>query len=303
MFHACLWQNFESNFVIFVVWIIGASFLNLLFCSFSLNRSKMKSIFTLLFFLFILTGSVFSQSDFKVIKVNGTIIQKTKGTSLETGTVFSDKEDLLFRSEDATAAVINSQIGRLVLTSKKHDLASARSNYLPSMYNISSRSGSLSHRSDLSSMFSGKYVVLDRQFIEVDEKTFPMNKDHFFFLRYVFKGEDINKKLAFSGDSLIIDRNNLLTVDGKPIPGADNTSIKLFYHKGTESVSISEFDLIFPEMNQLKKEINIILDELKEKPVKDKIREIGSFINEYYGNVDSNNLTAWLKSNFGLKTE
>jgi hypothetical protein len=130
-----------------------------------------------------------------------------------------------------------------------------------------------------------------------------MNKDHFFFLRYIFKGEDINKKLAFSGDSLIIDRNNLLTVDGKPIPGADNTTIKLFYHKGTESVAISEFDLIFPEMNQLKKELNIILDELKEKPVKDKIREIGSFINEYYGNVDSNNLTTWLKTNFGLKTE
>ena len=253
--------------------------------------------------MFILINSMFSQTDFKVIKVNGTILQKTKGTSLETGTIFSDKEDLDFRSEDATAAVINSKVGRLVLTSKNHDLASARSNYMPAMYNISSRSSSISDNSDLKSLFSGKYVVLDRQSIEIDEKTFPMNKDHFFFLRYVFKGEDINKKLDYSGDSLIIDRKNLFTVDGKPIPSADNTSIKLFYRKGTESIAIGEFDLIFPDINQLKKEIKVILDEIKEKPVKEKIGEIGSYINENYGKVRSENLITFLKSNFGLKTE
>ncbi|HEY5470784.1 MAG TPA: hypothetical protein VIK07_09700 [Bacteroidales bacterium] len=263
----------------------------------------MKSITPIIFFMFILINSMFCQTDFKVIKVNGTILQKTKGTSLETGTVFSDKEELVFRSEDATAAVINSQVGRLVLTSKNHDLASARSNYLPAMYNISSRSISISDNSDLSSLFSGKYVVLERQSIEIDDKAFPMNNDHFFFLRYVFNGEDINKKLDYSGDTLIIERKNLFTVDGKPIPSADNTSIKLFYRKGTESVSISEFDLIFPDMNQLKKEVKVILDEIKGKPVKEKIGEIGSYINENYGKVRSENLTTWLKSNFGLKTD
>jgi hypothetical protein len=169
------------------------------------------------------------------------------------------------------------------------------------MYNISSRSGSLSNSADLSTNFSGKYVVLDNQRIPIDRRNYPMDKDHFFFLRYIYKGEEINKKLAFSGDTLTIDKLNLLTVDGKPIPGADNTSIKLFYRKGTESLFISDFDLIFPDMKQLKKEIEIILTEIKEKPVKTKIGEINSYINEFYGKVQRENLTGWLETNFGIK--
>jgi len=260
----------------------------------------MKTIFTALVFL--LTGivTVFGQDDFKVIKVNGTIVLKAKGISLETGTVFSENEDLLFRSEDATAAVINSQRGRLVLTNKNHDLASAKSNLLPSMYNISSRSALLSNDSDISTNFSGKYVVIDKQKINIDNRTYPMDKDNFFFLRYLYKGEEINKKLAFSGDTLILDKITLLTVDGNPIPGADNTSIKLFYRKGTESVFISEFDLIFPDMKQLVKETEIILTEFKGKPAKTKVAEIDSFINEFYGKIQRENLTEWLETSFGV---
>lgn len=260
----------------------------------------MRPILTALVFLFVST-TAFSQDDFKVIKVNGTIVLKTKGISLETGTVFSGKEDLLFRSDDATAAVINSQRGRLVLTSKNHDLASAKSNLLPSMYNISSRSALLSNDSDIITNFSGKYVVLNRQRIHIDSKTYPMDKEHFFFLRYLYKGEEINKKLDYSGDTLVIDKTTLLTVDGNPIPNADNTTIKLFYRKATESVFISEFDLIFPDMKQLAKETEIILSEIKDKPAKTKVAEIDSYINEYYGKVQRDNLSEWLKNSFGVK--
>ncbi len=265
------------------------------------KKKCMKTLITTLVFLITGIVTVFGQDDFKVIKVNGTIVLKTKGISLETGTVFSEKEDLLFRSEDATAAVINSQRGRLVLTSKNHDLASAKSNLLPSMYNISSRSALLSNGSDISTNFSGKYVVIEKQKIHIDKRTYPMDKDNFFFLRYLYKGEEINKKLAFSGDTLFVDKITLLTVDGNPIPNADNTSIKLFYRKGTESVFISEFDLIFPDMKQLTKETEIILSEIKDKPSKTKIAEIDSFINEYYGKVQRENLTEWLETNFGIK--
>jgi len=261
----------------------------------------MKSIIATIIFLSIVIGSVFSQTDFKVIKVNGTILLKSKGVSLETGTVFSENEDLLFRSEDATAAVINSQRGRLVITNKNHDLSAASTNNLPSMYNISSRSGSAINSKDIKVQCSGKRVVFDKQSVPIDTDVYPMDKDNFFFLRYIYKGEEINKKLSFSDDSLIIDKATLLTVDGNPIPNADNTSIKLFYRKGTESVFINDFDLIFPETNQLKKEIEVILAETKEKSVKDKTGEVESYIDEFYGKVDRENLTKWLDINFGLK--
>jgi hypothetical protein len=268
-----------------------------------LKRNYMKSIIPMLVLMFMFIDPAFSQDNFKVIKVNGNIVLRTKGTSLETGTVFSEKEDLLFRSEDATAAVINSQRGRMILTNNNHDLATAKSNYLPSMYNISTRGGSLSNLIDLQNHFSGKYVVLGRQSIEMDDSNFPMDNTHFFFLRYAFKGEDINKKLDYSGDTLIIDRKSLYTVDGKPIPSPDNTSIMLFYRKGSESIPINEFDLIFPDIIQLKKEVQIILSEIKDKSSNEKISEINSYINEFYGKVYRGNLVSWLKGNFGFNPE
>jgi len=263
----------------------------------------MKTFFLLLIFIIVLDINSFSQENFKVIKVNGTIVLKNKGVSLETGTVFSDKEDLIFRSEDATAAVINSQRGRLILTNNNHDPATAKSNFLPSMYNISTRGGSLGNIVDLKNLFSGKYVILDKQYLTISETSFPMDKEHFFFLRYVYKGETINKKLPFSEDTLFIDKKNLYTVDGNPIPSPDNTSITLFYMKGAEYVLINNFDLIFPDTRQLKKEVQIILDEIKDKTFKEKLMEISAYINEQYGKVYQLDLLSWLEDNFGLTAE
>ena len=136
----------------------------------------MKTTLKCFLILFIISTPVSGQENYKVIKVNGTILLKTKGISLETGTVFTDKDDLLFRSEDATAAVINSQQGRLVLTSKNHNLSSAKSNQMPSMYNIGSKRVSFNDDFDLADQFSGKHVVFDKEAVKVEAFRYPMDE-------------------------------------------------------------------------------------------------------------------------------
>ncbi len=261
----------------------------------------MKTVVQVLLFFFVILLPVSSQENFKVIKVNGTIVLKEKGVSLETGTVFSAKEDLLFRSDDATAAVINSQKGRLILTSKNHNLSAASSNQMPSMYNIGSRSVTLAGGSELEDYFSGKHVVFGKEAVVVDALTYPMNDDHFFFLRYIYNNEEINKKLSFSGDTLFIDKATLFTVDGMPIPSADKTAIKLYYHRAGGSVAVSEFDLIFPDMTQLEKEVAIILSEMNGKSSNEKITEVDAYIKDFYGKVSRDNLSTWLGTNFDIK--
>jgi len=262
----------------------------------------MKSILASIVMVFSF-AALQGQENFKVIKVNGTIVLREKGVYLETGTVFSEKEDLLFRTDDAVAAVMNPGKGRLILTSKSHNLSAASSNYLPSMYNISSRGGSLINIIDLQNNFSGKYVVLGKQKIEIERKNFPMNENNFFFLRYQYKGEEINKKLSFSDDTLIIDKKALFTVDGNPIPSPDNTAIRLFYRKGSESIEINKFDLIFPDTMQLWNEISIILEGFKAKTAKEKIGEVNGYINEFYGKVNTENLVSWLRNEHGVILE
>lgn len=260
----------------------------------------MRTFLTSLGFLFVFSLTSSGQEDFKVIKVNGSIMMKTNNVSLQTGTVFSEKETLVFGTDDATAAVINAQKGRMILTSKNHDLSAASSNYLPAMYNISTRGGSLANLIDLQNHFSGKYVVLDRSEIVLDDLSFPMDKDNFFFFRYTFKGEEINKKLEYSADTLILDKKSLYTIDGKPIPRPDNTAIKLFYRTGDKSIQINEFNLIFPDTKKLKEEVKIILDTMRERTPKEQVGEINAYLYEEYGKVYQQNLTSWLSDNFGL---
>lgn len=256
----------------------------------------------LLFALIVFTGSavLHAQDNYKVIRVNGNIILKARGVSLETGTVFSEDDDLLFSTDDATAAVINSRKGRLILTSREHDLSKTGSNYMPAMYNIASRGGLLLNLTDLRNHFTGKYVILDKQLLKLDDTSFPMDDNSYFFLRYIYKGEEINKKLEYSDDTLIIDKNKLYTVDGNPIPSPDNTIITLFYRKGNESVRVNSFELIFPDTGQLKSEISVILDELKGISDSEKVNEINSYITETYGTVSRDNLLLWLESHFGI---
>jgi hypothetical protein len=260
----------------------------------------MKALFTSLVCLFVLSLITSGQEDFKVIKVNGSIMMKTNNVSLQTGTVFSEKETLVFGTDDASAAVINAQKGRMILTSKNHDLSAASSNYLPAMYNISTRGGSLANLIDLQNHFSGKYVVLDRSEIVLDDVSFPMDNENFFFFRYVFKAEEINKKLEYSADTLILDKKSLYTIDGKPIPRPDNTAIKLFYRTSDKSIQINEFNLIFPDTKKLKEEVKIILDIMKERTPKEQVGEINAYIYDEYGKVYQQNLTSWLNDNFGL---
>lgn len=247
----------------------------------------------------LISTNVLCQDNYRVIKVFGTIILKERGVSLATGTTFSDDDDLVFKTTDATASVMSGQRGRLILTSSS-GLSSAKSNFLPAMYNISTRAGALVSMIDLQNHFSGKYVVIDKTLLPVSPTGFPMDNQHFFFLRYVYKGIQINKKLDFTGDSLIIDKKTLYTVDGNPIPSPDQTRIKLYYRKGNESILINEFDLIFPDTDQLKKEVQVILDGVKNKPAQAKLSEITSYINEEYGKPDEGNLKSWLKETFNL---
>jgi hypothetical protein len=253
------------------------------------------SVISLLLFVNVLC---YSQIDYRVIRVDGVITIRSSGVNLATGTVFSENENLLFRTAEATAAVINPEKGRMILTAPKGDLSNTKSNFMPSMYNISSRGGSLNNLIDLQNHFSGRYVILDRLALQVNKSSFPMDNTHFFFLRYKYKNEDINKKLEFSADSIIFDKASLYTVDGNPIPSPDNTKIKLFYRNGEESILIGEFDLIFPDTKQLKEEVSVIISGMKGKPENDVFDQVTSYINEFYGKPNKDNLQAWLARNF-----
>lgn len=256
---------------------------------------------------FFMAVPVFSnaQDIFTVIKVSGNIVIQRTGTILNIGTDFRQDESLLFRSSDSRAAVINPNRGRYILTSDNSgDFRSSKSVFLPSSGKVSTRStGGIYDVEGLKQYLEGYFVIFDEIRVKINPKVFPMNEKKYFYIRYTYKNEIINKKLAFIADTLLILKDELLTIDGKQIPNPEITEMKLFYMEEGEkyvSTPICSFIPVFPDFDALRLEVSIIVDKMKGKPYKDVFTEISAYINDFYGKPDADNLNYWLKQNFDL---
>ncbi|MEX1193277.1 MAG: hypothetical protein WED10_02720 [Brumimicrobium sp.] len=230
--------------------------------------------------------------EYKVIKVNGEIIYKSSGKEMSTGDVFKSNSPLVFKTDDARAAVISKVKGRFVLAPPSK---SKKTNLVPAVNNISSRSGALVNELDLKNHFSGKYLVLKRLELPISENNFPQDANHFFFISYEYEGEKIAKKLSNDGNKLIIDEEELFTIDETPI-GSFNTKMTLFYRNAEtkENRTISTFEPIFPNYDLLEKEVNVILNEYEEKDEDKQFNEVKGYLTEFYGKPYDDNLKTWI---------
>lgn len=236
-----------------------------------------------------------SQDQFKVIKVFGTITFIETGDPLSQGTVFAENEGLEFQTPSSKAAVVNPEKGRMILA---QSAGSGTSNFLPAMSNLSTRAGALNNLIDLQKYFEGKLVFIGQTELQVGSSQFPMDDSRFFFIRYQYNDETINKKLAFNGDKLIIDQETLFMVDEEPISREGVDELTLYYRDGNESVKINTFEGVFPASDELKNEVAIILEEFDTLEEDKQIDEVCSYIHEFYGKPVKENVEGFVKDNF-----
>jgi hypothetical protein len=269
-----------------------------------MNAMKRKVVFFLSFVF--LVNPANAQDFFTVIKVSGNIVIERTGSSLGIGTSFPQNENLLFKIPESRAAVINPRIGRFLITSENvNEFRNAKSNYLPSSGRMSTRAiGHVYSAGDLAVNLKDDYLILNENKVLVDTIDYPLSDKKFFYISYELNNKTINKKLSFNSDTLIIRKRELLTVEGKEITTPDIKVMKLIYYlEGTDfrTKTVTFFTPVFPGLDTLKKETKIILDQMKLKPYDDILKEIESFIREFYGRIDETDLRIWLKENFGLR--
>jgi len=233
---------------------------------------------------------------FSVINVQGRIIFKSSGADMKRGDVYVTGTKLNFATNDARAAIVNPNKGRLILTGN----TKGKIKVLPAANNISSRSGALLNIMDLKKHFSDRYLILKRSEVQISKQSFPMNRETFFYLTYEHNGEEIAKKLRNEDDFLILDKEEIYKVDGKSIP-YEEKEMTLYYRKDGKGLKINTFTPVFPDNEELKAEVKMLLDGLGEKEEEEQIKEVTSYLNDFYGNPHKNNLRDWLKSEFKLE--
>ena len=245
-----------------------------------------------------------SQVTYRVIKVNGNIVYVSTGNPMTQGDLFPEDEDLSFQSPNSRAAVINPNLGRFILTPDNYDnLSSAKSNFLPAMSNLSTRGGIINNITDLQNQFCDNIVLLCEASYYLNPYQFAMNEENFFFLKYQYQGEEINKKLGFEENRLILSRENILKVDEKPIEKTDRPLVHFYYYRDGESEHISEFSLIIPDLEEIKTELQIILDESTTVSYNKTVNDISAYLFEFYGKPDKQDVIDYLEKTFGLVRE
>ncbi len=260
-----------------------------------------RLIISLLLFSF---HPLLSQVNYRVIKVNGNIVYIRTGNSMAQGDEFAEDEDLSFQTPNSRAAVINPSLGRFILTPDNYDdLSSAKSNFLPAMSNLSTRGGIINNLTDLQNQFSDNVAILHEAGYYLNPYQFPMNENEFFSLKFQYKGEEINKKLGFDQNRLILSRENILKVDDVPIKNIDHPVVSLYYYKNKEPEFISDFNLIFPDPDEIKTEFQIILEASSEKSYNQKVNDISGYMFEFYGKPDKQDVIHYLDKTFGLVRE
>lgn len=240
---------------------------------------------------------------YKVIKVNGQIQIKKTGKNLSQGDEFAPNTPLDFKTAESRAAVISSSKGRFILTA---DNNSKGSNLVPAMNSVATRSGAIINMIDLKNVFSENYVIIDEVRLKIGKDAFPMVEgEKFFYVEYEYNGEVIPKILKHSIDTLILSREEIFIIDGKVVENPSVAEFKLYYRDETkgdlgESTPISTFNAVFPDTKSLKGEVKIILDELAKKTEEQKLEDVLSYINEFYGKPDKDNVKSFLSAQFGL---
>ncbi|HOU98086.1 MAG TPA: hypothetical protein PLP65_04500 [Bacteroidales bacterium] len=261
------------------------------------------------FFLFIVMSiQLYAQNPYKVISVNGEILAKKANIKLQSGVEVKSDDNFAFMIPNSRAALINPKLGRIILTEQNATDAFSKAAFAPAISSVKTRgmiSNSIVSKNQLVSMFSDHLYVIDKLEIKINQSLFPMNNNAYFFIRYTYKGEEINKRLSFKSDTLILDKNSLYTIDGVPIPNPDVSEMKLYYYEilgeNAKATFLSAFNLSFIDGEKLKSEVKIILDAIAKESYDKKMAEVYDYVTQFYGTVDLEYLENWVNKVFMLK--
>jgi len=270
-----------------------------------MNKVKLTQL-TLIFLGIFIALQASAQEKYHILHVKGDLRLKNSGEVLQPKDIIKADDQLIFGSKDAMAAAISSKRGRYMLRANlpaNQDgelIALVKDVLLESSGKLSSRNA-LNTYFELNNYLKGDHVFLgDSAFILINTENMPMSDTEFFFLRYNYKGESINKRLSFSGNKLFFIPDEIYQVDEQPIDPSEVGECQLvhynvFDHTVQESGS---FNLIFPDNQQLDEELKLMVSFLEDQSQEFIKKEVYAYIGEVYGKVYEPGFEVWFKAKF-----
>jgi len=264
--------------------------------------------------------------DYYVSYVRGNVFFAANNRPVVVGEKLHLQDQLIFGDPTNFVAVINPEKGRFIInriktlpaTRLNGVLLAISENIVPvTLPQTLAGRGSINSLDDLRLFFSQlsqtqksatpRLMLADTLKIILSAANFTDRVNQYFFLRYRYAGETVNKKLDYqvNGDilQLVLDRR-IYQVDGQPVQHGQLSDIQLFFYdsqlKQTQMISPLDISDVKPE--DVVREINVLFTNLwlfykanpgKKEYINNVIRQI---ITDEYGFADSRQLNLMIRS-------
>lgn len=261
-------------------------------------------------------GSIASKNEntYYVIHVSGSILVNQTET-LKRGMHVKATDKITFKTKDAKAIVISNDKGRYTIAvpeknqneNFKELMVLLNTTLLPlkKTANLSTRSiGTSDIVRDIRSHLGDTafFIIGNKLNVQVHPEKYPLNEERFFAIRYIYGGEPVAKKIPFSGNMLLLDKNLLFkTKEGQEINPQTVEKVEVYYHitKPKSSTLLTVCKIDFIDEQELKNEFqSLVVQEKDMIPVgEERLSYFKDFFSQVYGNTDKTALESWLKAN------
>ncbi len=144
------------------------------------------------------------------------------------------------------------------------------------------------------------FALLEEVSYKVTLKGLEQNEKQYFFLQFTDEsGQSIKRPLSYEDKYLLIKREDC--------EGLEDKTIEVFFQKENgEQLFISQMMPVLINPASLKEELNTLIKYLGDKHPSNKVtfvEEILPHVEEFYGKIDEQVLTEWLKNNLKFDVE
>lgn len=274
-----------------------------------------KIIFTLL--MFAAAVLLFGQAEvYNIVKVDGEIINRTTGKLLVAGDVIKPTDQLEFKNNYAMAIAISSTRGKFTIRLPEQDQDLFNNSQLLAMANtaaypvesraqLSVRAVGIMEIKDLTKYFgTGDFFILgDKLSIRLSKTYYPLDENNFIVFTYQGKEKTVSKKIGFTGQTIEIDKNQIISSPEDIIKGNTLPKVSIYKYDNLKKTStlITQVNFVFLNPDQVKKEFEFIVPLLKQdkKSRSEAADYLRSYFYDIYGQTDPDAL--FLLVNMALK--
>ena len=249
----------------------------------------MQRLLLIILPVFLLLNGLSAQ-EYHILHVKGEI--KVDGVPIKPGDKINADKEIQFTTPDAVAAALSPDKGRYIIRVDKSEGMNSDLIYIlsatvaPVRGGMSTRAGDDDSNKLRSYFGSSPFVWVGETIqLEIPAKSYPMDDENYFLLRFQYKGNVIDKKLDSEGNILVINKSSVFSQDGEAMDLNEVRDYEFYYHDGqnTDAIVTPAFFIFLSteEVNEM-----FIGLEGSEK----RYKEMADILSEFYGMCDPKQL-------------